>query len=331
MTGRTPGPLSALPAYLGGKRRLRPAIFDALSEMLPRSSWPGLAFLDPFMGGGSVSLHAKMQGFIVHCSDIAMRSQIVGEALIANGEKRLTRRDLLPLFEYPADARVRGIAREFLTDRQADFLAGALPGALAARGPTRWLLLLVLVKWVLQALPMSSPASTDARRAAALDLDAVSSNRVGSYLRGQASVRPSVLWRIAVRVNAGVLPGTGTASRMDAVQFLRDRSGDIVFMDPPYPATTAYEDEYALLDRILEGERLPRSAYSSTTPPLEELLDAAAHVPVWLITFGGRDPERLVDLVRTRRERVVVHRVPYTHLASLAPGRKVHEHVICAA
>ncbi len=331
MTGRPWRHLDALPPYLGGKRRLLPAILATLEEFAPRSSWAQRSMLDAFAGGGAVSLTAKALGFSVHANDLAMRSVIVSKALIENGETRLARRDLLPLFEHAADGRVYDVAGAFLTERQAKFLARAIPAANAASGATRWLLLLVLIKWVLGAMPMSTPAATDAQRAAALDFDAISPNRVASFLRGQASVSPSALWRVAQRVNAGVLPGTGTASRMDAIEFLARSDGHIAFLDPPYPGTTSYEREYALLDSLLDGDHMATSGFSSAAPPLEALLDAAEHVPVWLISFGGRDPEQMVRLVRERRTRVIVHRIPYRHLASLAPERKTYEYVIGAS
>ena len=67
----------ALPAYLGGKRRLCPIIFALLGEFLPRERWRASMFLDPFCGGGSVALFAKAQGFEVIASDAAERAAIV--------------------------------------------------------------------------------------------------------------------------------------------------------------------------------------------------------------------------------------------------------------
>jgi hypothetical protein len=68
----------ALPAYFGGKRRLVRLIFAALNTVVPRPKWSGLRFVDPFLGGGSVSLFAKAQGFRVACNDLAFRSALVG-------------------------------------------------------------------------------------------------------------------------------------------------------------------------------------------------------------------------------------------------------------
>ena len=68
---------SALPPYLGGKRRLCPTIFREIDRLVPRRLWGGVTFLDAFLGGGSVSLYAKAQGFPVVATDIAERAIVV--------------------------------------------------------------------------------------------------------------------------------------------------------------------------------------------------------------------------------------------------------------
>src|SRR2546422_11146794 len=88
---------SALPPYLGGKRRLCPLIFREIDQIIPRRSWPGLTLLDAFLGGGSVSLYGKAQGFTVIATDIAERAMGIGHALIENSRVRLTREDVLRL------------------------------------------------------------------------------------------------------------------------------------------------------------------------------------------------------------------------------------------
>ena len=59
----TPAFFHGLPAYLGGKRRFCPLLFSLLAEHLPRADWQTSRFLDPFSGGGAVSLYAKAQSF----------------------------------------------------------------------------------------------------------------------------------------------------------------------------------------------------------------------------------------------------------------------------
>src|SRR5207245_10660503 len=88
---------SALPPYLGGKRRLCPLIFREIDRLIPRRHWPGLTFLDGFSAGGSVSLYAKAQGFKVVATDIAARAITVGQAVVANSRVRLAREDVLRL------------------------------------------------------------------------------------------------------------------------------------------------------------------------------------------------------------------------------------------
>jgi adenine-specific DNA methylase len=88
---------SALCPYLGGKRALCPLIFREVDRLLPRREWRDCTFLDGFLGGGSVSLYAKAQGFRVVATDIAERAIVVGKALIENSRVRLTREDVLQL------------------------------------------------------------------------------------------------------------------------------------------------------------------------------------------------------------------------------------------
>src|SRR5215510_13237197 len=92
---------SALPPYLGGKRRLCPVIFREIDRILPRRQWRALTFLDAFLGGGSVSLYAKAQGFNVVATDIAERSIVIGRALIENTRVKLTREDVLRVLDIP--------------------------------------------------------------------------------------------------------------------------------------------------------------------------------------------------------------------------------------
>ena len=88
--------VKALPAYFGGKRRLCRLLFALLATAVSPDQWGGLGFIDPFLGGGSVSLYAKSQGFHVRCNDIALRSAAIGHALIANSDTKLSEADVAP-------------------------------------------------------------------------------------------------------------------------------------------------------------------------------------------------------------------------------------------
>jgi D12 class N6 adenine-specific DNA methyltransferase len=105
----------ALLAYLGGKRKLCPLIFSLIAGIAAPITWPELVFVDPFSGGGSVALYAKLQGFYVVAADLAERACIVARALIANSSVRLTFEDVLDLYREPKPATRSGLR---LTCRQ---------------------------------------------------------------------------------------------------------------------------------------------------------------------------------------------------------------------
>lgn len=60
-----------------------------------------MTFVNPFLGGGSVSLLAKAYGFRVVCNDLAMCSAVIGRAFIANGSVTLDRSDVALLLREP--------------------------------------------------------------------------------------------------------------------------------------------------------------------------------------------------------------------------------------
>ncbi len=138
---------SALPPYLGGKRRLCPLIFRELDRILPRRTWPSLTFLDGFLGGGSVSLYAKAQGLRIVAADIAERAIVVGRALIENSRIRLTREDTLRIAAENGSSPGR-IEQSYVPDvftlTQARLLDRILLTANEARDATRGALLRLL-------------------------------------------------------------------------------------------------------------------------------------------------------------------------------------------
>jgi len=80
---------AACPSYPGGKRKLLGQIFRRIP---PPHQAPRL--VDGFLGAGSISLFAKHRGYHVACNDLAPRSTIVGQALIANDRVRIEDHDL---------------------------------------------------------------------------------------------------------------------------------------------------------------------------------------------------------------------------------------------
>ena len=315
-------PFRALPAYLGGKRRLCPLVFAALAELLPRERWGDSIFLDPMCGGGSAALFAKAQGFRVIASDVAERATIVARALVANSSVRLRSDDVLDLFRDPGVAYPRVAAHHspaVFTAAQAAWLDRALARANPRSEPVRSLLLLVIIKIALRCQPMSMLRGTDARAAASGDFDRVSPRRLGHYLKASRLLTPDGAWLVAQEVNAGVLGGRGEARKDDALTVISDTAADVVYLDPPYPGTTSYGREYAVLDALLGDDPAGRPP-----PALDDLLGCARHVPVVLLSYGGPTVtlEGLVAQVSRHRPVRRELEVPYRHLGSIASEEK---------
>ncbi len=297
----------ALPAYLGGKRRLIPIIFGLLARQLQSDRWPEASFLDPMSGGGAVALAAKAHGFRVVASDVSERAGVTARALIANSSVRLTRDDIIRLL---VTARTPDPGTP-LVDRVAPLFEAAR----TRPEPVASLLTLTLIKAFLRAFPMSMPSASDAGHFASGDLDRVSPHRLGHYLRGSKLFEGDRLWRITQEVNSGVIGGQGEASCGDALQVLTDSSADVVYLDPPYPGTTGYDAPYQALDRLL-GDMAPRPP----APTLDDLLAAAEEIPWLVLSYGGpeADLDELVYTVGRYRTPVESIRIPYAHLASVA-------------
>ncbi len=317
---------SALPAYLGGKRRLCPMIFRELDRVLPRGQWPGLRFLDGFLGGGAVSLYAKAQGFQVHAIDIADRSIVVGNALIANSRAQLVKADIVRALSRdrsrPGRIETEMVPAVFPVN-VARFLDGALAEAASADDPAHAALLrLLVIKVAMLAHPMAQVRPGTAHRMATGEYESITESCVKTYVDAARLTTPARLWRVAEAINAGVFGGTGRVWQGSALDLLDDVEADVAYFDPPYPGTTPYEREYRTLDRILGDERSEISAFSRRggVGLLDELLDRSRHIPVVLLSCGNAEitlAELEARMQRVGRD-VRGLEIPYAHKASVA-------------
>ena len=287
-------------------------------------------FVDAFLGGGSVSLFAKARGYRVICNDVALRSHIVGKALIENDRAVLGREDVVRLFTGEDDERFveEHFSPDVVTTQHARFLDTALPVARGAPGVKRWLLLLLLVKYVLRMRPMGNfGAKTIMHQAEAGKWEEMNPNYLRDVLvRGIAGHPNSVAEKLRRQINRGVFSNgqCNEAHQKDVFEFLKKATGDIVYLDPPYGGTSAYETALRPLDAILEGSipKADRSAFSGkrAMEALEALLDASRAIPIWVISYGNAnlDLDALVKLVRRFRPVVAAEAFRYVHLTGLS-------------
>jgi hypothetical protein len=325
--------LKALPPYLGGKRKLLGQIFKHLP---PPQTAP--VFVDGFLGGGSVSLMAKARGYRVISNDIALRSFIVGKALIENSRVKLEHSDLVRLFA-PTDNHIDFIKSNFspgvLTTANAEFLDNAFAHANEFHGAKRWLIQLLLIKYIIGLRPVGNfGARTIIRQVQERQWDAINPNFLRNAAIGNICLHPlQVLEKMRRSVNGGVFDnGRGNlAFQKDVFEFLSEiDQADIIYLDPPYAGTKTYEGSLKELDSILAGKIIkPQVSVFSGKKALEfieRLFAACQRFPVWAISYGNAEINLgdLTALVRKFKKEIIAEEFSYTHLPSLS-GEKLRK------
>ncbi len=325
------GMWDALPPFNGGKRRLAGVIFGAIDRIAPRSYWPSLTFVDAFLGGGSIALFAKAQNFgRVIGIDIALRSVIVGEALIANSRVRLTRDDITRVLA-PRESAPGPVGRDLVphafTHSQARVIDDALALASQAWDPAKAALLrLLAIRIALQAHPFSYVRKGTIRKMTSGEYESITPSALPQYVRGLRLASFPQLWDLAERINQGVFEGRGEVLQGDALEILPTIEADILYADPPYAATRSYEAAYKVLDRILQDASRPTSPFTSKggAQMIDALLERAKHIPLVVLSFGNET----VSLQELERKMVQHGRatrsieIPYSRLVALSKGDK---------
>lgn len=302
----------SLPSYFGGKRKLVKHIFKPIKKA------DGI-FIDAFMGGGSVSLYAKAKGYKVIANDISLRSYIIGRAVIANNHVKLEDEDIARLFTKTKNTgfvRDRYCPKTF-TSAIADFLDNAFAAAqLVENEYKRYLLLHLLIKFIFSCRQFGQFTSTrDTIDLEARQWDKPFRSRMHAAKNLRMLQHPSaVLKKLKDEVNRGIFDNhhDNEIHQKDVFAFLKAVKGDVVYFDPPYPGSAAYEVEYGTLDNILAGRELDNkpSSFSNKDADefLERLFEAATHIPQWIVSLGqknedvGMKPEKLLAMVQKYRK-----------------------------
>jgi len=293
-------PLRALPTYFGGKRRLVATILREVDQVFPRRRWPGMTLVDAFLGGGSVSLWAKAQGFSVLCNDLADRSRFIAEGLLCNdGRTRLSLPEILPIL---ADRRpgyaVGRWAPDVLTPAVAaavDALVRAAERCPPAPAPQARPALLRLLAWKI--VDYVRPFGQFRNRAFGeairdRDFDRLSSGTVAATAR-EAMSAPLTLARKGVAdLDLGLFPGRVEFRQDDAFHLVGSSNADVLYLDPPYTGSSSYESEYEALDSLLAGRDLRRPTSVFNAPDglaaLDQLLAAArGRYRLVVLSFGA--------------------------------------------
>jgi len=322
---------ASLPPYLGGKRRLCPLIFREIDRVVPRRVWSRLKFLDAFLGGGSVSLYAKAQGFAhVTACDIAERGIVVGRALIENSRVRFTHEDILRL-AAPDDSSPGPIETEMVpaifTRDQAQFLDRAIRIAgETADGAKAALYRLLAIRVALLAHPMSQVRAGTIHRLETGEFESITESCVYHYVDGLRLAQPKKLWEIAQWINAGVFEGSGTVLKESVLDALPRIQVDVAYFDPPYPGVMSYEKEYKRIDQILEGISRPTSPFTAKdgAKMIDGLLTRAGHIPLWLLSLGNSVAtldELEAKMTRLGRQTRAIE-IAYQHLPAVATIEK---------
>ena len=322
---------AALPPFNGGKRRLAGLIFGSIDRVIPRATWPSLTFVDGFLGGGSISLFAKAQGFHKVVSiDIARRSAVVGEALIANSRVRLTQDDVTRVLAPRADSPglvERELSPVAFTQPQARVIDNALALASEATDPSRAALLrLLAVRIALAAHPFSYARRGTIGKMTTGEYESITPSALPQYVRGLRLATFAQVWGLAERINHGVFEGRGEMRRGDTLELLPGIEADILYADPPYEATRGYEAHYKVVDQILGDESRPTSAFTAAGGAglIDTLLERAKHIPLVVVSFGNEAvslQELEQKMVRHGRATRAIE-VPYARLAALSKGEK---------
>ena len=314
----------ALPAYFGGKRKLVKAIFKLAP---PANDAP--VFFDAFLGGGSVSLYAKALGYQVISNDIADRSAIIGRALIENNRAKLHPTDIYRLFEFHENANDGFVSKVFSPEvfmtRHAEFLDIAFHNLRRMpESPKKALLELLLVKFIFKLRPHNQFSSPHAFNIPMEDrrMDFIK-RTYWQHIKTLQKPIPDLLLDVLEAVNSGVIDNgkINQAHKRDIMDLLPDVKADIVYFDPPYAGTTAYEDVYHTLDQILAGRtfRAEKNEFSDEDGQkfIKKLFERARHIPVWILSMGnaGGKNDCLVELAEmmAQYKQVKTHVFKYEH------------------
>lgn len=305
--------------FLGGKRGMA----DRIAK-----EFQGETLCDVFMGGGSVSLKAKQRGLRVLANDIAYRSKIVGDSLIANSTEKLTDEDVFSLFvpsENSGFIQKNYVPKIFITS-VAEFLDNAFANARRRTGYKKKSLTLLLCKFILAlrqygAFQVGRQDNEMLIENREIELLELASESRGKKIRYNMSHPLPLLLKLKDQINFGVFNNgkKNEMYQMDCFEFLelmKDKGEkiDTAYFDSPYYNSTMYSSHYKVLDEILEEKRgveINDKAFNTkdVIENFEKLFSLSEFIPKWIISMGynpaskaGIKGEELLAVVQKFRD-----------------------------
>jgi adenine-specific DNA methylase len=344
--------ISSLPPYLGGKRRLIPWIFKTLEKAAPRDTWQTLTFLDAFTGGGSVSLYAKAQGFKqIYSNDWSDRSQLIIQGLLENQSMTFSKEEMLtltvPLMLEGCPGFVQAhFSPSVFAARHADALDRMLTGIARFQSPTKQALGKLLLWHLIQDFVCMPTSIGTSNRPYAETLDGVRDWQTLNpkrFLDGSFHHLLKPTWHSLNKrretINKGVFTGSPVQGfQMDAIAFVSQMQGDILYADPPYPGCLSYEASNRTLDSILTcslpQSKLITSPFTKDTAALDLLFEQARHIPVWLLSYGNHQLslDELANLIKRHcpNRQIQAEARAYKHLSHVSKNQNNQEYLVMA-
>jgi adenine-specific DNA-methyltransferase len=269
---------------IGSKHQALPVLRPLLRELPVRS------VLDAFSGSGIVGADWKRLGYTVHSNDSAPWSELIGMTYIAADGSDALR------------ARIAALIAQLRQTAPID-------GTVAARwGGTRNFFSVANAR-LIDAYHAAIPALTTDRVESAILRTALmeAADRVcvtlGTQVAPIKTDAPKRHQPIEVCL-PDLIPGTGSVSRMDATECVRQFAGDLVYLDPPYNEHR-YERAFPIWTYLSGGDPAPASDWNDPKKAAAALaaIVAATRAPYLLLSYsdaGFLSREVIITTLATR-------------------------------
>lgn len=240
--------------YIGNKEKLA----DWIISNMPVEKGK---ILDIFAGGCSISYALKKNGYEVIANDILFADYVIAKALVENQNTTLS----ASVFEKRVDDnRVKELIRKFnfIEDRlyypeEIEELAKLVAISEVLKGNEKYLFLVLLRRAMIRKLPYSR-MNVPWNQIQKLRDENYSYIKYGRKRAYHNQTFESHMRENLKEYNAAIFPGNVCkVYNRDAAEMIRKiKHVDVVYMDPPYPATmNNYDSFYGMYDEMFDKKK----------------------------------------------------------------------------